>query len=456
LSTLIVSLPPREPAVPLQEWQWPELPFTLVDKAGQVQRAGHAALALLPRANETRLIVAARDVLLLATTVPPLKGPKLRQALPNIVEDQLIQDPLGCHIALDPVALPDGRRVLAVVDRAWFRTICDAFAAAGHRRLSAVPATRCLPAPREPAQAPLDAPVDGEAVKADAITIATAPAARPTAVAAVLGLATTVEPALVEAGALPVAAGAPRLELAIARGALGEGFAAPASRAAGTLAALAGGGDVELYELGEPGAEPRLASVGRTDGPLLPGAQPLPFDTFARRALAERFDLCQFEFESQPWRFDRATMKRLRVPIVLVAATLGVAVIGMNLHWWKLSRERDALSAQITETLLSAFPKTTTVLDPPAQMQRQLDQLRLAAGELSPNDFLALSSGLSRSMGALPLNGIASLDYHDRRLDVGFKPEVKVDPDFPQRLARNGLAGEVDSSTGKWTIRSRP
>ncbi|WP_175704549.1 type II secretion system protein GspL [Burkholderia ambifaria] len=456
MSTLIVSLPPREPAVPLQEWQWPELPFTLVDKAGQVQRAGHAALALLPRANETRLIVAARDVLLLATTVPPLKGPKLRQALPNIVEDQLIQDPLGCHIALDPVALPDGRRVLAVVDRAWFRTICDAFAAAGHRRLSAVPATRCLPAPREPAQAPLDTPVDGEAAKADAITLANAPAARPTAVAAVLGLATTVEPALVEAGALPVAAGAPRLELAIARGALGEGFAAPASRAAGTLAALAGGGDVELYELGEPGAEPRLASVGRTDGPLLPGAQPLPFDTFARRALAERFDLCQFEFESQPWRFDRATMKRLRVPIALVAATLAVAVIGMNLHWWKLSRERDALSAQITETLLSAFPKTTTVLDPPAQMQRQLDQLRLAAGELSPNDFLALSSGLSRSMGALPLNGIASLDYHDRRLDVGFKPEVKVDPDFPQRLARNGLAGEVDSSTGKWTIRSRP
>jgi len=459
LSTLIVSLPPREPAVPLQEWQWPELPFTLVDKAGQVQRAGRAALALLPRANATLLIVAARDVLLLAATVPPLKGPKLRQALPNIVEDQLIQDPLGCHIALDPVALPDGRRVLAVVDRAWFRTICDAFTAAGHRHLSAVPATRCLPAPRTPAaEAAQDAPAaadPADATQAVAVTDEAEPLARPTAVAAVLGLASAVEPVLVEAGAQPAASGAPRLELAIARGALGEGFAAPASRAGGTLAALSGGGDVELYELGEPGAEPRLASLGRADGPLLPGAQPLSFDAFARRALAERFDLCQFEFESQPWRFDRATVKRLRVPIALVAATLGVAVIGMNLHWWKLSRERDALSAQITETLLSAFPKTTTVLDPPAQMQRQLDQLRVAAGELSPNDFLALSSGLSRSMGALPLNGIASLDYHDRRLDVGFKPEVKVDPDFPQRLARNGLAGEVDSSTGKWTIRSR-
>ncbi|WP_175038369.1 type II secretion system protein GspL, partial [Burkholderia stagnalis] len=147
MSTLIVLLPPREPAVPLQEWQWPELPFMLVDKGGHTQRAGRAALTLLPRAAATVLVVAARDVLLLAATMPPLKGPKLRQALPNIVEDQLIQDPQGCHIAVDPAPLPDGRRVLAVVDRAWFRTICDAFTAAGHRHLSAVPATRCLPSP---------------------------------------------------------------------------------------------------------------------------------------------------------------------------------------------------------------------------------------------------------------------------------------------------------------------
>ncbi|KVD90161.1 type II secretion system protein GspL [Burkholderia stagnalis] len=455
MSTLIVLLPPREPAVPLQEWQWPELPFMLVDKGGHTQRAGRAALTLLPRAAATVLVVAARDVLLLAATMPPLKGPKLRQALPNIVEDQLIQDPQGCHIAVDPAPLPDGRRVLAVVDRAWFRTICDAFTAAGHRHLSAVPATRCLPSPLVATTVAAD-PAPGAETEAVAADGDAAPPARPAAVAAVLGVAASVEPILVEAGAQPGPSGAPRLELAIARGALGEGFAAPAQRAAGTLAALAGGAPVELYELGEPGAEPRLASVKGADADaLLPGAAPLPFETFARRATAERFDLCQFEFESQPWRFDRATLKRLRVPIAIAAATLGVAVIGMNLHWWKLSRERDALSAQITETLLSAFPKTTTVLDPPAQMQRQLDQLRLAAGELSPNDFLALASGLSRSMGTLPLNGIASLDYHDRRLDVGFKPTVKVDPDFTQRLARNGLAGEVDSSTGKWTIRSR-
>ncbi|CAJ3343863.1 type II secretion system protein GspL [Burkholderia pseudomallei] len=452
MSTLIVLLPPREPAVPLQEWQWPELPFALVDKSGHTQRAGRAALALLPQAATTVLIVAARDLLMLEQALPPLKGPRLKQALPNIIEDQLIQDPQGCHIAVDPAALDGGRRVLAVIDRAWFKFIVDAFTAAGHRHLRAVPVTRCLPpATRRDAAAAaeteavadvaLDRPA-GHAAAADAPgsghagATANAPAPAESIVAVALGLAATERaPSLAEepAALLP-----------------------QAPSAVATLEALANGTPLELYELGEPGAEPQLASVRPLDDKrLLPGAAIWPFDALVRRALDSRFDLCQFEFEFAPWRFDRATFMRLRLPLALAATTLAIAVIGANAHWWKLSRERDALAAQITETLLSTFPKTTTVLDPAAQMTRQLDRLRIAAGELSPNDFLSLASGLARSLGPLPPNGIASLDYHDRRLDVGFKPETKVDPDFAQRLARNGLTGEIDSSTGKWTIRSR-
>ena len=32
------------------------------------------------------------------------------------------------------------------------------------------------------------------------------------------------------------------------------------------------------------------------------------------------------------------------------------------------------------------------------------------------------------SLGPMPVNGIAALDYHDRRLDVTFKPEIKSIP----------------------------
>ncbi|HEX7932127.1 MAG TPA: type II secretion system protein GspL, partial [Paraburkholderia sp.] len=106
MSTLIVLLPPRDPAVPSQEWQLPDLPFVLLDKSGRTQRAGRSALGLLPRASTTVLMVAARDLLMMPAALPPLRGPKLRQALPNIVEDQLIQDPQTCHIAVDPQPAP--------------------------------------------------------------------------------------------------------------------------------------------------------------------------------------------------------------------------------------------------------------------------------------------------------------------------------------------------------------
>ncbi|MEX3919158.1 type II secretion system protein GspL, partial [Paraburkholderia sp. BR10872] len=244
------------------------------------------------------------------------------------------------------------------------------------------------------------------------------------------------------------------LELAIVRGALAEGFAVPAASVAATVTALAGGAPVSGYVLTHLPGEPVSAAARASLAAALPGAQPLTFEALARRALACRFDLCQFEFASQPWRLDRATLRRLRVPIVLVAASLVVAVVGANIQWLMMARQRDAISAQMTELLLNAFPKTTVVLDPAGQMARQLQQLRLAAGEPSPDDFLALSDGLARSLGPVPANGIAALDYHDRRLDVTFKPGVNVDADLAKRLAGNGLAGTVDASTGKWTIRS--
>jgi general secretion pathway protein L len=470
LSTLIVLLPPRDPAVPSQEWQLPELPFVLLDKSGRTQRAGCSALALLPRASSTVLMVAARDLLMMPAKLPPLRGPRLRQALPNIVEDQLIQDPQTCHIAVDPQPLAGGRQLLAIVDRGWFRFFCEAFAAAGHRSVRAVPVTRCLPQ-----AVALDTPAEvaemvnaGEPGAAGTGSVATAlpglaPALAPDAVAvpmvaAVLGAVIQTAPALLLEGAIDsiVPSGPPRVELAIARGVQGEGLAVPASAVNATLSALAGIAPVSLYMLTEvPG---NVAALSATSPAKLAahvhGASPLPFEQLARRALACRFDLCQFEFASQPWRLDRATLRRLRLPVMLGIAALVIAIVGANVQWLMLSRQRDAIGTQMTELLLNTFPKTTVVLDAPDQMSRQLQQLRVAAGELSPDDFLSLADGLARSLAPVPVNGIAGLDYHDRRLDVTFKPEVKLDADFAKRLARNGLSGEIDSNTGKWTIRN--
>ncbi|MFM0741545.1 type II secretion system protein GspL [Paraburkholderia xenovorans] len=471
MSTLIVLLPPRDPAVPSQEWQLPELPFLLLDKSGRTQRVGRSALALLPRASTTILMVSARDLLMMPATLPPLRGPRLRQALPNVVEDQLIQDPQTCHIAVDPQPLAGGKQLLAIVDRGWFRFICEAFQSAGHRSVRAVPVTRCLPQ-----GAPLDTPVEvaemvnaGEPLTVGSASVATslpgiAPVLAPDLaavvpmVAAVLGAVVPTAPTLLLESAIEstLESGVPRVELALARGAQGEGLAVPANAVNATLAALAGAAPVSLYMLTEvPGNEPRLAATGPAKlASYVHGASPLPFEQLARRALACRFDLCQFEFASQPWRLDRATLRRLRLPVVLAVGALVIALIGANIQWMMLARQRDAISAQMTELLLNTFPKTTVVLDAPDQMSRQLQQLRVAAGELSPDDFLSLADGVARALAPIPVNGIAALDYQDRRLDLTFKPEVKVDPDFAKRLARSGLSGAIDSNTGKWTIRN--
>ncbi|NYH23084.1 type II secretion system protein GspL [Paraburkholderia bryophila] len=467
MSTLIVLLPPRDPAVPSQEWQLPELPFVLLDKSGRTQRAGRSSLALLPRASSTVLMVAARDLLMMPTTLPPLRGPKLRQALPNIVEDQLIQDPQTCHIAVDPKPLAGGRQMLAIIDRGWFRFICEGFSAAGHRSLRAVPVTRCLPQAVSPEVAAEVAELvsAGEPGVGGAAQVATslpgvAPVVAP-GVASVMPMVATVLGAVVQtAPALllesVVDSGVPRVELAIARGVQGEGLAVPATAVNATLAALAGAAPVSLYMLTElPGNEPSLPAKSPARlAAHIHGASPLPFEQLARRALECRFDLCQFEFASQPWRLDRATLRRLRLPLLLAVGALVVAIVGMNVQWLMLAHQRDAINTQMTELLLNTFPKTTVVLDAPDQMSHQLQQLRVAAGELSPDDFLSLADGLARSLAPVPVNGIAALDYHDRRLDVTFKPEVKLDPDFAKRLARNGLTGEIDSNTGKWTIRN--
>ncbi len=332
--------------------------------------------------------------------MPPLKGPRLRQALSNVVEDQLIQDPQTYHIAVDPVTLPDGRRVVAVIDRGWFRFVREAFGAAGHRNIKAVPAMRCLPVPA----AILPGAADNAGAEERPEENEDAAEAPPTPfIAGLLGHVISTAPALI-GELLPSVQMVPTLmEVAIARGAraaLGEGLALPEESVASTLHALAGDHPVVLYSLVDlPGDEPRLSSVRGANQAAqhMAGAQPLAFEALARHALASRFDLCQFEFAAQPWRLDRSTMRRLRVPIALVAASVIVSIIGVNVQWLQLSRQRDAISAQMTELLLNAFPKTTIVLDAPDQMTRNLDRLRTTSGELSPSDFLSLTDGLART-----------------------------------------------------------
>jgi len=451
VSTLIVQLPPRNPAQAPEDWRLHELPFVLLDRQKKIMRIGRSELAMLPHAAATVLMVAARDVLLLRVNLPPVKGPRLMQALPNLLEDVLIQDAHSCHIAVDKPVGGGVRRTVAALDRKWFRFLLHAFAETGRTRIKAVPVVRCLP----PAQA--IAPPDTDPTADPAATLA---AESTPLVAALLGMDMTV---VAHAGGTVATSSAQstanlpesnpiQLELAIARGELGEGMALQPDSIAATLSALAGAAPLEVYQLsGLPDTAPDLHEN-------LSGAglhvRDLPFDELARAALQCEFDLCQFEFASHALDQGRASFKRWRIPLALIALILLTALAAVNLEWLMVSRQHAALADQQRALLVATFPKTSVILDPPVQMTHQLQQLRVDAGELAPDDFLSLSSNLARALPPIPPEAIAQLSYKGRSLQITFTPGTNLDDSFSARLHANGLSARQDGTT--WIIGSQP
>ena len=98
-------------------------PFALVGDGGNLLQQGAAALGnladLVASARRVVLLLAASDVTLLRVKVPPLSAARLKAALPNLVEEQVLGDPADCVLAVAPAVDSSGMRTVAVVQRAW-------------------------------------------------------------------------------------------------------------------------------------------------------------------------------------------------------------------------------------------------------------------------------------------------------------------------------------------------
>jgi general secretion pathway protein L len=548
MSSLIVLLPSADAqAASADGIDAMPMPFALLDRSGETTRTGHAPIGELPRAVTTVLIVAARDTLLLKVNLPPVTGPRLRRLLPNVVEEHLIQDAQSSHVAVGPDADPQGERCAAIVDRDWFAGVIERFAAAGHRKLRAVPLVHCIPLldapqgatqranevrreeakvgagdidtafqseekdgmPEEPNNAAANEAEANTDLAASALIVRHSIRRRLNIEASSISEVEALGKAIDEsanADTTNVSDKEEHIEVDLRQGMLGFGMSIRAAQLDATIAELAKRQPLVVYSLaleasGEH-AEDCTANAGKsatqaatqaatrtasrtasrnephfaaahaagnraqhaaststststsTAFPL--AALTLPWPLLARDALACRFDLCQFEFANGGRsRAGGGGLKPWRIAIGLVAAALIVSLVAINVQWFQLRHRRDALNAQMTELVKSAFPDATVILDPHAQMAVGLARLRSAAGELRPDDFAVLASGLSRALGSIPSSAIAGLDYNSNTLDVTFKPGTTVDTDgLTRRLAEQGLSAQEDN--GKWSIKSAP
>lgn len=415
MSTLYIRLPSHIAAENLQPGEPLYCQFALRSRGGAVERDGVAALSdladLVKNADRVVLLLAATDVTLLRVTVPPsLTGSRLKAALPNLVEDQLMSDPAECVVVAGDVQ--EGRRTVAVINRAWLELLNRTLVALGARVTSALPSQLCLPLQHNGVSAAvsehgtdIDMAIRLDAQDGIGLSIV---ADQPESVAfeAMQSLA-----AVVPQG--PIALYVPPTRLRDYEESL---HIAPALNDRITLHAdswqqWAGGADKVSLDM--------MSGLGAAAGPA---------------------------FDWGAWRW----------PLVLGAAVLLINIVGLNVDWMRAKREAETLRASMTQTYRAAFPKETVIVDPLAQLRQKMAGAQRESGRLAPDDFVALAAAFSEAWSATGKGTppVAGLEYRDRSLTVKLKPGSEASPEqLNSALAARNLA-VTQPSAGVWQIRS--
>jgi len=451
-TSLYVRLPHRPIQSP-ERWSLGALasvPFALVREEGaqrnlessqRVLREGTARIDELPAADRLVLLLPAADVLLVPATVPPLAPSKLRLALPNLVEDRLVQDAQQCHIALGPrlggapaqgwrAPREPQSRALMIADRAWIRFLLDSVAGHKHRTCHLLPAQLCLPF-----ETPSVAASSAEAVQAaEARAEPSLDAAEGSPAEALVTAPATIA---LDAATATDPDAPPAVDITLRIGAAeGYGLRVLPAHVADWLA------------IAPAPARLMVSPALRELAPGLsadPAAAKLDWSAWAagaRAALASgNADLCQFDFAHGG--MTGVDWSVWRLPVALAVVLVLVQLIGMNVQWLTLRAEQKRLDTAMRAQLQTAFPNTPVILDPPAQMRRQVEQLRLAAGKSAPEDFLPLADRFAQAATSLAPDALLALDYHGRALTITLKEGTNT---ATLRTAARAVGLKMDSA----------
>lgn len=379
--------------------------FALVaDDGSAITQRGDGALRnladLVAASRRVVLLLAGADVTLLAVKAPPLSGARLKAALPGLVEEDILGDPLDQVLVAAPLQ-PDGTRPVAVVQRDWFESLVRTLLAQGARTVAALPAQLCLPL-------------------------------QPGSVAAAVG-----------GGELTV-----RLGLFQGFGLALDGTPAVALQ---TARALAGDAPLALFvppeQMGEyqalaSEAGPGIALEGDDWAHWIAGSKSTAFDLVPGLGAAGA--------QARDWR-------RWRWPLGLALLALVVNVAGLNIDWLRMRREATTLQQSMRQTFRSVYPREPVSDDPARQMRQNIDRAKAGSGQLTPQEFTWMAAAFGEALRGLgrPV-GIASIEYRERALSIKVKPET-VDPAVVSRLkvalATRNMSLE-EAGPAAWLVRS--
>ena len=374
--------------------------FALVGDNGAILQQGAGALKgltdLVAGARRVVLLLPASTVTLLHLKVPPLPAAKLKAALPGLVEDHILADPMDCALVAAPPVSSDGLRSIAVIQRGWLEAVVKALLALGARGISAIPAQLCFPI--QPGEASAHIGSD---------------------------------------------------ELALRTG-LYEGFgialAGSAAEALATARTLAGDTPLAVYAAAPVLDELRPFAEGvrleeESWEHLINGSKSTTLDLVPALGSAGA--------HPRDW-------KRWRWPLRFAVAAVVVNLFGLNVEWLRMKREADAVRQSINQTFKAAYPNET-ILDPVAQMRKNLEAAKASTGEVGRNEFIYLASALGEATGSLggrPV--VANMQYRDGALVVKADPsttDAATATRLKDALSLQGV-GLEETAPNTWQLRS--
>ncbi len=362
-------------------------------------------------AQRVVLLLAASDVTVLRVKVPPLSPARLKAALPNLVEEQLIDDPADCVMVAGGVGVggvADGLRSVAVVQRAWLDTLAKMLVAAGAQRFGALPAQLCF------AWQPGSASV-----------------------------AVSEQTAQTQAGQIELTFRLAEQEgfgVAIKYEVLGDVIQ--------TVCALIPEAPISLYvpqsllQAYQDAVEQAGATAGRVS---------VLADNWSRWIDGTHGTLPDLMAGMAAGFGSGINWRAWRWPLTLAAALMLFNAAVLNIDWWRMRSEHDALRTSLIQIYKSTYPKETVIIDPVAQMRQKIAAAQRnsgsASGESAPDDFTAITAALGEAWkevmsasGKTAASVIAALEYRDRSLLVRLKPGVVAPTQaITAALAKQGL-----------------
>jgi general secretion pathway protein L len=392
--------------------------YALVNDKNVIEREAVSSIinlsAEISKAQRVVILLAASDVTLLQVSIPPLSAAKLKAALPNLVEDQLLGNPADCLVIAGEVS--NSLRTVAVVQRAWLEKINQALISLGARHISILPAQLCLPHQANR--------VTAAVIQQGSDVDLTLRLSNQTGIGLALALQQPSDVIQTLCAAIPELP----ITLYVAQADL------PPYQASINTAALQG----------------RISLVVDTWSVWVSGAH----NTTLNLMIGLNFE-SSIKVDWRPWRWT----------LILAVGILFVNICALNYDWWQISKEAKNLRATMTQIYQSRYPKETIIIDPIAQMQQKIAFAKRDAGLATPNDFTSLAAQFGEAwINAAAANKptISMLEYREHALLVSFKAGSNNDSEallqkIQAALTSHNLSLNVvpaHAGTTTWQIRS--